>query len=308
LTVEQIADRTHLIDLNHCGRPSVIAAAILELESGVAVIDPGPASAIPVLRARLHEAGVGLLDIRALLATHIHLDHSGACGTLVRANPNIRVYVHERGARHLADPTRLVASAARLFGDRMDELWGETVPVPEDNLRIVDGGDRFEEGGRTLDILYTPGHASHHVSYFDADTGLAFVGDATGGRIRDGAAVLPATPPPDIDPAVMLDSVKRILERRPERLFVTHFGPATDVEAHAAQHEERLANWSQRVKESLTEDGDDDARAARFGEWVLSHLRGTMSDDQVEAYEEGAPPDLSWYGLARYWRKQNARS
>jgi glyoxylase-like metal-dependent hydrolase (beta-lactamase superfamily II) len=306
LTVEQIADKTHLIDLNHCGRPSVIAAAVLELESGVAIIDPGPASTVPTLRARLHEAGIGLLDIRALVATHIHLDHAGACGTLVRGNPAIRVFVHQRGAPHLVDPSRLVASATRLFGDRMDELWGRTVPVPERNVCVVDEGDRFFEGGRGLDILYTPGHASHHVSYFDGESGLAFVGDATGGRIRAGTAVLPATPPPDIDPAVMLDSVNRILARRPERIFITHFGPAADVEAHAAQHEERLAAWSQRVRESLSEEGDDAARAARFGDWVLDGLRETLSEEEVEAYEQGAPPDLSWYGLARYWRKQGA--
>ena len=304
--MEQIADKTHLIDLRHCGQASVIGAAILELDSGVAIIDPGPASTIPVLRLRLHEAGIGLLDIRAVLVTHIHLDHSGACGTLIRANPKINVFVHQRGAPHLVDPSRLVASAARLFGDRMAQLWGTVLAVPEENLRIVQDGDRFREGGRSLDIAYTPGHASHHVSYFDSSSGIAFVGDAAGGRIRDGKVVLPATPPPDIDTGVMLESVNRILEWRPERLFVTHFGPATDVNRHAALLEERLRAWSARVRESLLEEGDDAARAARFAEWVLAHLREVLSEEQVAAYELGAPPDLSWYGLARYWRKKGS--
>jgi len=304
--LEQIADKTHLIDLHHCGQESVIGAAILELDSGVAIIDPGPASTIPVLRLRLHEAGIGLLDIRAVLVTHIHLDHSGACGTLIRANPKINVFVHQRGAPHLVDPSRLVASAARLFGDRMTQLWGEVLAVPKENLRIVQDGDRFGEGGRSLDIAYTPGHASHHVSYFDSSSGIAFVGDAAGGRIRDGQVVLPATPPPDIDTDVMLESVNRILEWRPERLFVTHFGPATRVKHHAALLEERLIAWSARVRESLLEEGDDAARAARFGEWVLAHLREMLSEEQVAAYELGAPPDLSWYGLARYWRKEGS--
>ncbi len=302
--MEQIADKTHLIDLHHCGQASVIGAAVLELDAGVAIIDPGPASTIPVLRSRLHEASIGLLDIRAVLVTHIHLDHSGACGTLIRANPEINVFVHQRGAPHLVDPSRLVASAARLFGDRMAQLWGEVLAVPEENLRIVQDGDRFGEGGRSLDIAYTPGHASHHVSYFDSSSGIAFVGDAAGGRIRDGQVVLPATPPPEIDTDVMLESIDRILEWQPERLFVTHFGPATDVEHHAALLEERLIAWSARVRESLLEEGDDAARAARFSEWVLAHLREVLSEEQVGAYELGAPPDLSWYGLARYWRKK----
>ena len=210
------------------------------MDSGVAIIDPGPASTIPVLRLRLHEAGIGLLDIRAVLVTHIHLDHSGACGTLIRANPKINVFVHQRGAPHLVDPSRLVASAARLFGDRMTQLWGTVLAVPEENLRIVQDGDRFREGGRSLDIAYTPGHASHHVSYFDSSSGIAFVGDAAGGRIRDGKVVLPATPPPDIDTGVMLESVNRILEWRPDRLFVTHFAPATPVKHHPALPEDRL--------------------------------------------------------------------
>ena len=270
------------------------------------IIDPGPASTVPVLRSRLHEAGIGLLDIRAVLVTHIHLDHSGACGTLIRANPKINVFVHQRGAPHLVDPSRLVASAARLFGDRMTQLWGTVLAVPEENLRIVQDGDRFREGGRSLDIAYTPGHASHHLSYFDSSSGIAFGGDAAGGRIRDGKVVLPATPPPDIDTGVMLESVNRILEWRPDRLFVTHFGPATHVKHHAALLEERLIAWSARVQESLLEEGDDAARAARFGEWVLAHLREVLSEEQVAAYELGAPPDLSWYGLARYWRKKGS--
>lgn len=306
--MERIADKTHLIDLHHRGHAAVIAATVLELDTGVALIDPGPASAVPTLRTTLHHAGIGLLDIRALLATHIHLDHAGACGTLVRANPEIAVYVHERGARHLADPTRLVASATRLFGDRTTTLWGETLPVPQDNLRVVEDGDRFSAGPRKLEIAYTPGHASHHVSYYDADIGMAFVGDATGGRILDGEAVLPATPPPDIDPEVMLRSVERIMAWTPERLFVTHFGPATGVEGHAEQHRERLGQWSAWVRRSLDEDGDDADRSARFAAWVLADLRKTMSEDQVAAYELGAPPDLSWYGLARYWRKKGVGS
>ncbi len=304
MIVEQIADKTHFLDLDFGGHSSVIGVAVLELDSGVAIIDPGPASTVPALRVGLHHAGIGLTDIRAILVTHIHLDHAGACGTLVKANPEIAVLVHERGAPHLVDPSRLVASATRLFGDDMDRLWGEMLPVPEQNLTIVREGDRFSEGGRSLDIAYTPGHASHHVAYFDAMTATAFVGDAAGGRIRGGAAILPATPPPDIDPDVMLESVDRILQWSPAQLVVTHFGPATDIEQHTGQLQQRLEDWSTRVKNSLLERGDDAERARRFGTRVLEELREQASEEEVSAIALGASPELSWYGLARYWRKK----
>jgi len=299
-----VAEGTSLIDLQHGGRRNVIAAAVLELDSGVAIIDPGPTSTIPVLRSGLQEAGIDLNDIRALLATHVHLDHAGACGSLVSENSAIRVYVHERGAPHLVDPSRLIASAARLFGDRMDRLWGECLPIPKENLNVVTGNERIDPGGRALEVAYTPGHASHHVSYYDGKCGIAFVGDAAGGRIRNGEIVLPATPPPDADPDTIMASYQEILAWEPEQLFVTHFGPATGVEAHGAKLAETLATWAQRVRKSLGEDGDDTDRVERFGAWVGSELRRTLDEDSAIAYEHGAPPDLSWHGLARYWRKK----
>ena len=302
--MERVAEGTSLIDLQHAGRRNVIAAAVLELDSGVAIVDPGPASTVAVLRSGLQEAGIDLNDVRALLATHVHLDHAGACGSLVSENSAIRVYVHERGAPHLVDPSRLIASAARLFGERMDRLWGECLPVPKENLNVVTGSERIDPGGRALDVAYTPGHASHHVSYYDGKCGIAFVGDAAGGRIRDGEIVLPSTPPPDADPETIMASYQEILAWEPEQLFVTHFGPASRVEAHGAKLRETLASWAQRVRESLGEDGDDTDRVERFGAWVGSELRRTLDEDSAIAYEHGAPPDLSWYGLARYWRKK----
>ena len=307
--MERVAEGTSLIDLNHAGRSNVIAAAVLELDGGVAIVDPGPASTIPMLRSELKEAGIDLSDIRALLATHIHLDHAGACGSLVSENPAIRVYVHERGAPHMVDPSRLIASAARLFGDQMDRLWGECLPIPKENLKVLTGGERIEpeggSGGRSLDVAYTPGHASHHVSYYDGKCGIAFVGDAAGGRIRDSEVVVPTTPPPDADPDTIMASYQQILTWEPEQLFVTHFGPATGVEAHGVKLGETLASWAQRVRESLDEDGDDADRVERFGAWVGSELRRTLDEDSAIAYEHGAPPDLSWYGLARYWRRKS---
>lgn len=304
--LERVAENTSLIDLRHQGRRNVIAAAVLELDSGVAIVDPGPASTIPALQSGLQAAGIALEDVRALLATHIHLDHAGACGSLVRQNPEIRVYVHERGAPHLIDPSRLVASAARIFGDQMDRLWGECAPVPQENLEVLAGGERIEPGGRTFEVAYTPGHASHHVSYYDATSGIAFIGDAGGARIRDGAMVLPTTPPPDIDLDAMRSSYKKILEWEPERLFVTHFGPVTGIEEHGANFEEILAACAERVRRSLRDAHDDTARSELFAAWVGAELRRKMDEEHAAAYEHGAPPGMSWFGLARYWRKANS--
>ncbi|MCZ6917449.1 MAG: MBL fold metallo-hydrolase [Gemmatimonadetes bacterium] len=301
--MERIADGVGLVDLHHDGRRSVIAAAVLETDSGVAVIDPGPSATIPALRSGLQQAGLDLSDIRVLLATHIHLDHSGACGTLVRADPNIQVFVHQRGAPHMVDPSRLVKSATRLFGDRMDRLWGECLPIPQENLTILEGDEIIRTDGLCLDVAYTPGHASHHVSYFHSKTDMAFVGDTSGGRIRNGTIVLPATPPPDLDLDTTRTSLRRIEAWEPQRLFVTHFGPASGVAEHHAQLEERLAIWAARVRESLRDDETDEVRCHRFGELVGRELRETLDDEEAVAYERGAPPGLSWYGLARYWRK-----
>src|SRR5262249_39730544 len=149
--------------------------------------------------AGLERAGISIADVRTLLLTHIHLDHAGATGTLIRENPSLRVYVHEKGAPHMADPAKLIASATRLWGNDMDRLWGEMRPVPAECMTIVRGGERIVAGGRDFDVAYTPGHASHHVSYFSRDTGIAFVGDTAGVRLQAGQYILPPTPPPDID-------------------------------------------------------------------------------------------------------------
>src|SRR5207249_2172225 len=149
------------------------------------IVDPGPASSVAALDG---------VEPRALLLTHIHLDHAGATGVLVRRHPELVVYVHEIGAPHVADPSKLLRSAARLYGDDMERLWGEVLPVPAERLRVLRGGEVL---GR-FRVAYTPGHASHHVSYLHEPTGVAFTGDVTGVRIHDGCILAP-TPPPDID-------------------------------------------------------------------------------------------------------------
>ena len=293
------------LDLRFYGVEGVIASVILHGPGGVAIIDPGPSSTLPALRAGLDRAGIALADVRAILLTHIHLDHAGAAGTLVRENPALRVYVHERGAPHMVDPAKLVASATRLWGDEMDRLWGDMRPVPAGNLVTLRGGERLTAGGRDLDVAYTPGPASHHVSYFSADTGIAFVGDTAGVRLQAGRFIVPPTPPPDIDLDAWRDSVARISAWHPETLFLTHFGPFAPVAAHLTELADHLEHTSGLVKVSLARPGTDEDREAWFTDEIRRELRRRMTESDAEAYEVAGRFDLSWRGLARYWRKKS---
>ena len=305
--MKTIAPNTTRIDVEFQGKPNYIAACLLEGEGGPALIDPGPSSSLGQLRSKLAARGLSVADLGALLLTHIHLDHAGATGTLVRENPRLRVFVHQRGAPHLIDPTRLLESATRLYGADMERLWGKVLPVPADNLRILNGGEREKVAGRNLEVAYTPGHASHHVSYLDTATGIAFVGDTAGIRIANQPCVLPVTPPPDIRLEQWSTSLEQIRAWRPDRLFVTHFGPATGVSDHLAEFQDRLQRWSQVVRESLQTDDDDAERARRFAQQVATELKTRMSEDEAAQYAQGMSPELCWYGLARYWRKRAER-
>ena len=298
-----LASGLSYFDLQFLGTRRIIATVVLHGPGGVAIIDPGPSSTLPALRAGLAQAGMAIADVRTILLTHIHLDHAGATGTLVGENPALRVHVHEKGAPHLVDPSKLVASATRLWGDQMDRLWGEMRPVPSAAMVVLEGGERLAAGGRELDVAYTPGHASHHVSYFSADTGVAFVGDTAGVRIHDGGFVMPPTPPPDIDLEAWRASLDRIADWKPETLFVTHFGPSAPVGAHLAEMAEHLELTSRLVEASLARPGSDDTREEWFMQEIRRELRRRMGESDAQAYEVAGRFDLSWRGLARYWRK-----
>ncbi|HMB80283.1 MAG TPA: MBL fold metallo-hydrolase [Vicinamibacterales bacterium] len=300
-----LASGLSYLDLNFYGVKGVIASVIVQGPGGVAIIDPGPSSTLPVLRAGLDRAGIALADVRVILLTHIHLDHAGATGTLVQENPALRVYVHEKGAPHMVDPSKLMASATRLWGHEMDRLWGDMRPVPAGNLAILGGGERLAAGGREFDVTYTPGHASHHVSYFSADTGIAFVGDTAGVRLQSGRFIMPPTPPPDIDLDAWRESVARIGGWRPETLFITHFGPYAPVAAHLTEMADHLELTSGLVKASLARPGEDEGREAWFTDEIRRELRRRMTESDAQAYEVAGRFDLSWRGLARYWRKKS---
>ena len=286
-------------------RPHAITTAIVSGSGSLGLVDPGPSSCLETLELGLQQQGLRLGDVTHLLLTHIHLDHAGATGTIVRRYPHITVLVHERGAVHMADPARLLASAARLYGDAMDRLWGEFAAVPRKNLVEVRGGERIDVGGRTFDVAYTPGHASHHVSYYDPSSGVAFVGD-TAGICIGGGYVLPPTPPPDIDIELWQGSVARIEAWAPQTLFLTHFGPAPSVRPHLQSLLENLETLAGFVRGLAGEPGTDEEQSRRFADMLRDELRRQMTVAQLDSYDLAAPFEQLWLGLARYWRKRSA--
>ena len=271
------------IDLMHLGRDRVICA----YEWDGIVVDPGPASCVEHLLA-------GGFEPRVLLLTHIHLDHAGAAGVLVRRFPKLEVYVHERGARHLADPSKLLASASQLYGDQMERLWGEVAPVPEANLRPLSGGE-VVEGCR---VDYTPGHASHHVTYFHEETGQAYVGDMCGVRLHGQELTFAPTPPPDIDVERWHASLDTIAGLGASSVCLTHFGSFDDVNAQIARVRERLDRWAALARETTLE---------QFVDSVEREIAAAMDEETAKRYVQAAAPDQLWLGLDRYWKKRAER-
>jgi glyoxylase-like metal-dependent hydrolase (beta-lactamase superfamily II) len=298
-----LSDGFEALDLEFLGQREVIATALLHGTAGVALVDPGPTTTWDTLKAALRARGIALSDVRAVLITHIHLDHAGVCGTASEELPNAEFFVHERGAAHMGDPSRLIASASRLYGADMDRLWGGMKPLPAARTRVLTGGETIEPAGRRLRVAYTPGHASHHVSYFDDRHGVAFVGDTAGIRRGLNPYVMPPTPPPDIDLEAWRESTRTILGWHPSRLFLTHFGAFPDPEGHFARLWERMEDWSRRVRASLARGGSDEERSAAFTQEIVDDLRRLMSAEEAHGYANAARFDFSWNGLARYWRK-----
>ncbi len=276
------------IDLGHQASDRVIGVYLLETDDGPALFDCGPTTCIPALEAGLADRGLALSDVRHLLLSHIHLDHAGAAGTLVREHPELQVHVSEIGARHLVDPSRLEASARRLYGDAFDELWGELAPMPAVNVHVV--GDDVVG----LECFPTPGHASHHVSYLSAD-GILYAGDAAGVRIVPGRYVIPVSPPPEFDPETWSGTIDEIERRRPERLALIHFGVAEDIDEHLGMLREEMARWVERVERGATEQEFVDAAREDIDDRV---------PDDLDTWQRAAPLWQSYRGIERYWRKR----
>jgi glyoxylase-like metal-dependent hydrolase (beta-lactamase superfamily II) len=274
-----------LIDLHFGAQERAIGVYLVDTDDGLALFDCGPTSTLPTLEAGLAEHGVAVEDVRHLLLSHIHLDHAGAAGPLVRRHPGLTVWVSEIGAPHLVDPSRLERSARRLYGDLFDPLWGELAPVPEANVRIAAGDVLGWES------FPTQGHASHHVSYLRDGTLLA--GDAAGVRMPGAAYVLPVSPPPDLDVEAWHATVAAIRERAPERLALIHFGIHEDVTPHLDRLEAELDRWAARVGQGMSQEA--------FVEAALEDAGGDAA-----AYDRVAPFWQSWHGLKRYWETRDA--
>jgi glyoxylase-like metal-dependent hydrolase (beta-lactamase superfamily II) len=269
------------IDLVHGGAARTVGAYLLDTSQGLSLFDCGPSSCIPALKAGLAERGFELGDVRNLLLSHIHLDHAGAAGSLVREHPGLQVWVSEVGAPHLVDPSRLERSARRLYGETFDALWGELAPVPEENVHVADGR------AAGLEVFAAPGHASHHVCYFDGST--LYAGDAAGVRIQPSRSVLPPTPPPDVDVEAWYRTLEEIERRAPERLALIHFGLADDVSRHLAELRRRLDTWATRVEDGATEQ-----------EFVAA-AKADLPQEEADGYDRAMPFWQSYAGLRRYW-------
>ena len=295
-----------ILDVNWTGRPRSVAAALLESNGNYALIDPGPASTVDNLLTQLRAHGLSVANLESILLTHIHLDHAGATGALVRENPHLRIYVHQIGAVHLADPSRLLASAGRLWGDELPRLFGDTLPVPEQNIHALEGSETILIGGKKLDVLYTPGHASHHVTYFDTQEDIAFAGDTTGICIENGPYIMPATPPPDIDLSLWNASFDAILSRRPAKLFLTHFGFSENPPEHIADFRKRLHEWSSITEEILKSNQPEAASLESFLAQTRAEMTRHLSAAEVDQYAFTAGLPLSFQGLSRHIRKRAA--
>jgi glyoxylase-like metal-dependent hydrolase (beta-lactamase superfamily II) len=299
------------IDTRMAGRRTVTSAYLLEGPEPT-LIETGPTTSAEAVTAGLHDQGIGAKDLAHIVVTHIHLDHAGGVGRLASGFPKAMVWVHHRGAPHLADPTKLIQSAARVYGeDRLRELFGPVDPVAADRLRSVDEGDRIALGTRHLDVLNTPGHASHQVALIDSQTGALFAGDALGIHLPDVGVLRPATPPPDIDIEAGVESIRRIRDRARSLLMFSHFGPIgdpTEIDELCALAADRLVKWGGIVRHGL-EQTDDLARIADLlrSETADEFADVAEPDAAQERYELLATMEINAAGLARYWRKRAER-
>jgi glyoxylase-like metal-dependent hydrolase (beta-lactamase superfamily II) len=280
---DSLTAEPELTDLHHLGRPQVIGV----WRVGDVLVDPGPASCLGILLPLLERR-----PPRVLALTHIHLDHAGSTGSLLQRFPDAEVWVHERGARHLIDPARLLESATRLYGDDMQRLWGEVLPVPAERIRVLRGGETLG----AFRVAYTPGHASHHVSYLHEPTGTAFTGDATGVRIGEGAVLAP-TPPPDVDLEAWQSSLASIEAWRPSRIALTHFGAFDRTGEHLAALREQLTQSAQTAA---------DLDAAGFCSALRARVAAFAGAQTAAAYEQAMPPEQSYHGLRRYLSSRQA--
>jgi glyoxylase-like metal-dependent hydrolase (beta-lactamase superfamily II) len=289
------------VDLDFMGTRRVIASYLLLGDGGAVIVETGPTTCLDRLTAGLEKHGVSNDDVRGVFLTHIHLDHAGASGHLSELLPNATFYVHEVGYPHLVDPSKLVKSATRIYGERMDELWGEARPVPEERVVIVKEGEETEAAGGVLVAHDTPGHAYHHLAYLEPDSGALFAGDVAGIRLPGQSYVRPPTPPPEIDVEAWVRSINRIKKIGPSSLWPTHFGSYEDVERHLGELEQRLQDWLLFVEGQMDEGAEreeisEELRAKGDAEMLAEGAETTES----EHYDLAGSYPMLTDGLMRY--------
>ncbi len=296
---------TRVVDLNFQGATGAIAAFLFDDGREVGLVETGPASTLPYLLEAIQSLENGLDRLTTVVVTHIHLDHAGAVGQLLNRAPNARVYVHEVGAPHLIDPTKLLRSAARIYGNQMGPLWGEVVPASAERVVPLRGNELLSVGGHGLRVLYTPGHASHHIALYDEADQSVFTGDVAGVRMQNATHVRPPTPPPDIDVDLWKASIERLTALRPAHLYLTHFGRFdAPLDSHFESLVSRLDAWTDLVRtnasagedaaaivDSLRREGDAEAQADGAG------------PDQLHRYDLATPYGMNVDGLLRFLRK-----
>jgi glyoxylase-like metal-dependent hydrolase (beta-lactamase superfamily II) len=291
------------IDSMMFGRRRMTSCYLVEADQP-ALVETAPTTSLEAVIDGLRSLGIGAEDLAHIVVTHIHLDHAGGAGALAPHFPGATVWVHERGAPHLADPARLVASAARIYGeDRLKELFGPVDPVPRERLRAVADGDRIDLGNRHLDVLYTPGHASHHVALFDSSTGVVFVGDALGVFLADVRVLRPATPPPEFDLDLAISSIELIQDRRPPAVLFSHFGPAEEVTDLCELAIVRLRRWTDVVQEALTHSAELSEVVTRLRRGTADEVRAVPAErleENEQRYELLSSYEMNAMGLIRY--------
>jgi glyoxylase-like metal-dependent hydrolase (beta-lactamase superfamily II) len=304
--VEQLDHDLFLIDTYYNQTPKAVGVFLLTGDRP-ALIETGPAARLESVLEGIRRAGLPPEDLRAIAVTHIHLDHAAATGSLIRRFPHLEVYVHTLGAPHLVDPSRLLASAARLYGDQLGPLFGDVLPVPADRIRPLDDGAQIDLGSRRLTALDTPGHARHHLVYHDEEAGDLFTGDAAGVALRGQQYVRAPTPPPELDLPAWQATIARLRALRPRRLLLPHFGAHDWADALLAQLGDRLRASAALVDAAVHEGLDDEAVAARLQALMLEEIRAAGGAEQAERMETIISTRLSALGLIRYVKRRGAR-
>src|SRR5579883_829358 len=294
------------ISLPFQGEEEIIGSYLLAGNNELALIDPGPGSTLEALLDGVRAAGFDPQELTHVLVTHVHLDHAGVAGSLAQRVPGARIFVHAQGAPHLLDTSKLVASARRIYGERMDQLWGDIEPVPADRLKTLQGGDILNVAGRRLEVHYTPGHAVHHVIFFDVHSGELFAGDVAGVRLIGNDYVRPPTPPPDIDLEDWSNSIDLVKSLRPDVLYIGHFGAIQDVVPHFGRLREQLYAWGEFVLAAMRQGKDEEQIIEMLIEHTKPELLRIAGDPHVvDRYEIATNYAMTVQGYMRYWKKKH---